>query len=173
MFDQVILVDSNDCELGVMDKIEAHRGDARLHRAISVFLFNEKNELLVQRRSAYKIVGAGQWANTCCGNVRPGETYQACAHRRLEEELGIKGVKLKQISKFEYQTRCNEEFSEHEMDTLFVGTYSGDVHPNPLEVTNVRWEPWKTFVSQVKKNDPRIAPWVPYLLPHVISTIGE
>jgi isopentenyl-diphosphate Delta-isomerase len=139
-FDQVVLVDSQDQELGVMDKVEAHRGEAKLHRASSVFLFNSSGELLIQQRADVKIVGAGQWANSCCGNVRPGETYEECAHRRLREELGIDGIELQEVHKFEYHIQCNAEFSEWEMDVAFVGAYDGQVRPNPAEVQNYEWK---------------------------------
>ena len=89
VLDQVTLVDEHDHQIGVMDKVEAHRGDGKRHRASSVFLFNKNGELLIQQRSKKKIVGALQWGNTCCGNVRPGESCEECALRRLREGLGI------------------------------------------------------------------------------------
>lgn len=159
--DQVILVDELDRELGVIDKIEAHRGEGKLHRAISVFLFNKERKLLIQQRSEKKIVGSGQWANTCCGNVRPGESYLDCAHRRLREELGIiigrdeSLTRLQEVTKFLYQTKCNDEFSEHEMDTVFVGRFDGEVYPNPDEVQATKWIKFKELLNQ----EP-LAPWV-------------
>ncbi len=158
--DQVILVDELDHELGVMDKIEAHRGTGKLHRAISVFLFNVEGELLIQQRSSKKIVGAGQWANTCCGNVRPGETYLECASRRLREELGIDGrgevpLALNVVTKFQYQVKCNEEFGEYELDTVFAGRYDGAIQPNPEEVNAIKWIDLQELLNQ----DP-LALWV-------------
>lgn len=154
--DQVILVDENDQQIGTMDKVDAHRGDGLRHRAISVFLFNSEGKLLIQERSQKKIVGAGQWANTCCGNVRPTESYQECALRRLREELGITDVQINPIHKFEYHTRCNAEFSEFEIDTVFFGEYDGEVTPNPDEVARVEWkEP--SFLPQELAEDKRTA----------------
>lgn len=159
MNDQVILVDELDHEIGVMDKLEAHRGVGKLHRASSVFLFDSEGKLLIQQRSSKKIVGAGQWANTCCGNVRPGESYLECAERRLREELGIgKGgvmPALNEVTKFVYQTKCNKVFSEHEMDTVFVGRYDGEVCPNPDEVSAVQWIDFEDLLQQIP-----LAPWV-------------
>lgn len=158
--DQVILVNSQDEILGQMDKVEAHRGEAKLHRAISVYLFrkmgeseNGKIELLMQQRSKKKIVGAGQWANTVCGNVRPNESYEECAYRRLKEELGITNVKLQPLYKFEYQVKCNEEFSEWEMDQVFVGWYDSKVQPNPDEVQNYEWVNWKELANSNQNSD--------------------
>lgn len=150
--DQVILVNEHDEPIGVMDKLEAHRGQAKLHRAISVFLLNEKGQLLIQRRSTKKIVGAGQWANTCCGNVRPGESYQECALRRLREELGITTAQIKPVHKFQYFAKCNDEFSEREIDQVFVGQYDGEVKPNPDEVQEWRWENLDQIRAELPKD---------------------
>ena len=170
--DQVILVDAMDQQTGVMDKVEAHRGDGQRHRAISVFLFNEDGELLIQQRSQKKIVGAGQWANTCCGNVRPGETYQECAMRRLREELGIDEVTLRSLTKFEYHTKCNEEFSEFEIDTVYFGEYIGELHLNADEVAKTAWVDTEKLLQEMaedKKNSTdlskqKYAPWF-----HILS----
>jgi isopentenyl-diphosphate Delta-isomerase len=162
--DQVILVDENDNQIGVMDKVEAHRNPAQLHRASSVLLRNSKGEWLIQQRSTHKIVGALQWANTCCGNLRPGENYEQCARRRLREELNIVGVELKEINKFTYQVECNDEFSEHEVDTVFVGQYEGLISPNPLEVKNTRWISTQELLSELDKDKPIYAPWTKLVL---------
>lgn len=137
--DQVILVNEHDQEIGVMDKVEAHLGEGKLHRAISVYLFNKEGKLLLQQRSPEKITAGLQWGNTCCGNVRPNETYEECAYRRLREELGITNVEIKPITKFQYHVKCDERFSEHEIDTIFMGFYDGDVTPNPHEVADIQW----------------------------------
>jgi len=162
--DQVILVDENDRQIGEMDKIEAHRSPARLHRASSVLLHNFNGEWLIQQRSSNKIVGANQWANTCCGNLRPGENYKQCAKRRLKEELGIIGVELKKLDKFVYQVECNDEFGEYEMDTVFVGQYDNLVTPNPLEVKSIRWISTPELLKELNKNKSAFAPWTKLVL---------
>lgn len=149
--DLVTLVNSKDEVIGNMDKMEAHRGEGQLHRASSVYLFRKQDnsvELLIQQRSEKKIVGAHQWANTICGNVRPTENYEECAYRRLREELGITKVTIKPIYKFEYHLQCNEEFSEWEMDQVFVGWYDREVSPNPDEVQDFRWVKWEELVNK-------------------------
>ena len=162
--DKVILVNEKDRQIGVMDKVEAHRGKGKLHRAISVYLFNKKNQLLIQQRSSKKIVGAHQWANTVCGNVRPGESYEDCASRRLKEELGIKykKLKLKPIYKFQYQVKCNEEFSENEIDQVFFGFYDGKTDLNPNEVQKVSWVDWQRLLNAELNLD--LAPWFTWML---------
>jgi isopentenyl-diphosphate delta-isomerase len=160
--DQVVLVDELDNQIGIMDKTEAHRGQAQLHRAISVYLFNKHGQLLIQQRSQKKIVGAGQWANTCCGNVRPGESYKECAERRLREELGIEGVALTPVLKFQYFAQCNHEFSEHEIDQVFVGNFDGEVHPHPVEVQATAWVELEEIVSSSSRYE--LAPWFVMML---------
>jgi isopentenyl-diphosphate delta-isomerase len=154
--DQVTLVDANDNQIGSQDKIEAHRGDGQLHRAISVFLFDNKGKLLIQQRSNKKIVGALMWANTACGNVRPGESYLDCAKRRLKEELGIEEVGLSEVGKFQYQVSFDNGFSENEIDTIFVGRFLGEARPNPEEVSAIDWINFEDLLRD-KKN---YAPWV-------------
>jgi isopentenyl-diphosphate delta-isomerase type 1 len=183
MHDLVTLVNLQDNVIGQMDKIEAHRGEGKLHRAISVFLFREhlgKTELLIQQRSSQKIVGAHQWANTCCGNVWPGESYEECAFRRLKAELGILEVELKAVFKFQYQVRCNAEFSENEIDQVFVGWYDEVIAANPEEVQNSEWIIWNSTASGAPELGVRDwAPWFeimmqkPDLTQAITDTIQE
>lgn len=194
MLDTVILVDETDHPIGVMDKYEAHRNGAHLHRAVSVYLFAEVDgqmQLLIQKRSAQKIVGAGMWANTICGNVRPGESYRECAYRRLREELGLKtevvdACDLQAVHKFSYFVKCNEEFSEREIDQVFVGVVEpkGDSEfqksftPNSDEVAEIDWISYSELVRIAKKEDwqpdndhflptateSQVAPWFVWML---------
>lgn len=175
--DQVTLVNSADEVLGFMDKIEAHRGEAQLHRAISVYLFRKNSttgvvELLVQQRSSKKIVGAYQWANTVCGNVWPNESYIACAYRRLDFELGITATEdtlsLQELVKFEYQVRCNEEFSEHELDQAFAGWYEGATAANPDEVQETEWVDWDSVQQEfaTRQFSRAWAPWFGIMMEH-------
>jgi isopentenyl-diphosphate Delta-isomerase len=167
MSEQLILVNSNDKITGYIDKLEAHLSGGKRHRAISVFLFNTKGELLLQQRSEIKIVGELQWANTCCGNVLKGETRLQCAYRRLKEELGISEVRIKSIGNFEYHIRCNQKYSEWEIDEVYVGKYDGIVSPNASEVKSFRWVDPKQFASDIRsdKNN-EYAPWVIEILNH-------
>ena len=162
--EQVILVDENDQQIGVMDKLKVHRHPAKLHRASSVLLHNSQDKWLIQQRSSNKIVSPNKWANTCCGNVRPNETYLECALRRLDEELGITQVDLKRVNKFIYQIDDNAEFGEHEIDTVFVGQYDGKINPNPNEVQNTRWLSKPELLRKITNYPDKYAPWTKLVL---------
>ena len=140
----VTIVSADDVQTGTMDKYLAHRHPVQRHRAISVWLQNSQGEVLMQQRSARKIVGAGWWANTVCGNVWDGETYLECAVRRLSAELGIVVAPEDLVSgkKFEYKAFCNEEYGEHEVDQIFcIQRASVTPLPNPEEVAEYAWVP--------------------------------
>lgn len=160
--DQVVLVNEQDEVIGRADKVEAHKQPAQLHRACSVFLFDQDGKLLVQKRSGQKIVGARRWANTACGNVRPGESYEECALRRLREELGIVGAALEKIGKFQYQVEFENGFVEKEIDTIFAQRLSRrpQLELNSAEVQAVDWVDFE----QLLKEGGGYAPWVSKIL---------
>ena len=162
--DLVTLVDEHDHQIGVMDKVEAHRGEGKRHRASSVCLFNKNGELLIQQRSKKKIVGALQWANTCCGNVWPGELYEECAQRRLQHELGITTTTVQPLYTFEYHVQCNDKFSEWEIDRVFVGKYDGEVKLNPDEVANFAWKLPGKVLEDIQKDQKEFVPWLKMIL---------
>lgn len=175
MSDQVTLVNELDQVIGFLDKVEAHRGQGQLHRAISVFLFRKKQgkiEILLQQRSLQKIVGGGQWANTVCGNVWPGESYEACAQRRLAYELGIQLSHLTHVAVFRYQVPCNELFSENEIDHVFAAWYEGTLTPNPAEVIDYQWVDWEEVLAGLSSVSMQLAPWATMLLADSIVSAG-
>ncbi|MBI5151538.1 MAG: isopentenyl-diphosphate Delta-isomerase [Candidatus Pacebacteria bacterium] len=172
--DQVQCVDEHNTPTNVMDKLEAHRGDGKRHRAVSVFLLNSTGELLIQKRSAKKIVGALQWANTCCGNVWPGETYEQCAQRRLRKELGITRAKIMPAYTFEYHLRCNDKYSEWEMDRIFVGRYRGKLTLDPEEVLDALYISQEKLEINMRNNPEDFSPWFHLILrdPRLREAIG-
>lgn len=133
----VILVDAHDRELGLMEKMEAHRTGA-LHRAFSVFLYNTKGELLLQQRAFDKYHSGGLWTNTCCSHPRFQESLQAAAQRRLKEEMGIETTVVPAFH-FIYQTPFENGLCEHELDHVFTGMFQGEPRINTAEVAAWRW----------------------------------
>lgn len=129
--EQVVLVNQHDEAVGTMGKLRAHQ-EGVLHRAFSVFLFDEQGRLLLQRRSAGKYHSAGLWTNTCCSHPRPTEGVHEAAVRRLREEMGIT-TELEQKFSFIYRAELGNGLLEHELDHVLFGTYSGAAMPDPNE----------------------------------------
>ncbi len=134
----VVLVDEQDNELGLAEKMEAHE-KALLHRAFSVFIFNDKGELLLQQRAKHKYHSAGLWTNTCCSHPRPNELVFDAANRRLKEEMGLT-VSLEKKFDFVYKTPFDNNLTEHEFDHVFVGYTNSNPVLNKEEAENFKWK---------------------------------
>lgn len=119
MEELVILVDEQDKQTGVMEKMQAHR-EAVLHRAFSVFIFNTRGELMLQQRALNKYHSPGLWSNTCCSHPRPGESTGDAAHRRLFEEMGF-DCHFEEVFSFVYKAPFTNELTEYEYDHVFIG----------------------------------------------------
>jgi isopentenyl-diphosphate Delta-isomerase len=135
--EQLILVDAEDRALGVGEKLRIHL-EGSLHRAFSVFIFDGRGRLLMQKRAAAKYHSAGLWSNTACGHPRPGEATGAAARRRLREEMGL-DCELRRAFEFLYRAELGGALVEHEYDHVFVGAHEGDPAPDPAEVEDWRW----------------------------------
>ncbi|MGB6977148.1 MAG: isopentenyl-diphosphate Delta-isomerase [Gammaproteobacteria bacterium] len=138
---QVILVDEQDREIGIAEKMLAHQ-QAKLHRAFSVFIFRhhqERYELLLQQRQTHKYHSGGLWTNTCCSHPAPGETVLAAAQHRLQQEMGIM-ADLQEVGCFHYTASVGNQLVENEMDHVLIGIVNhAEVRINPEEVANYRW----------------------------------
>ena len=135
--EQVILVNENDEQIGTMPKLEAHE-KAVLHRAFSVFVFNEKSELLLQQRAASKYHSPMLWTNTCCSHQRDGEKNIEAGKRRLLEEMGFI-TELKEVFSFIYKAPFDNGLTEHELDHVMVGSYDKSPEINQDEVEDFKW----------------------------------
>lgn len=135
--EQVILVDTNDNQIGLMAKMEAHE-KAVLHRAFSVFTFNDKGQLLLQQRAADKYHSPLLWTNTCCSHQRNGETNLEAGKRRLQEEMGFT-CNLKEVFSFIYKAPFDNGLTEHELDHVMIGYYNNNPVINKEEVENFKW----------------------------------
>lgn len=130
----VILVNEQDAAIGEMEKMEAHR-KGLMHRAFSVFIFNSKGEMLLQRRALHKYHSGGLWSNACCSHPYPGEYVENAALRRLNEELGFQ-TPVNKIFEFTYRAAFDNGLTEHEYDHVFTGEYNGKLNINPDEVSD-------------------------------------
>ena len=144
--EQVILVNENDEQIGLMPKMEAHE-KAVLHRAFSVFVFNEKNQLMLQQRAANKYHSPLLWTNTCCSHQRNGETNIEAGKRRLQEEMGFV-CELEEKTSFIYKAPFDNGLTEHELDHVMVGYYDEDPILNREEVENFKY----MTVEEVKQD---------------------
>ena len=141
MEEMVVLVDEHDNELGVMEKMEAHEKGV-LHRAFSVFVFNQNDELMLQRRAFHKYHSGGLWTNTCCSHPRPHEVVMAAGNRRLQEEMGMTAP-LEEAFTFVYRADLDNSLTEHELDHVLVGRTDTQPVINREEV-----ESWKYMSLQ-------------------------
>jgi|YelNatPaOPRAMG01_1025707.scaffolds.fasta_scaffold12729_2 isopentenyl-diphosphate delta-isomerase len=171
MSEDVIIVDENDNEVGVKEKMEAHK-EGRLHRAFSIFIFNSKGELLIQKRSRSKYHSGGLWSNTCCSHPKPGESIGDAAHRRLREEMGF-DCDLKEVFHFIYRANLNNELTEYELDHVFIGRYDGEVNPNPSEVEDWKWVNINDLKKDMEQNPNKYTVWFKIALDRVISLIPK
>ena len=157
---EVVLVNTRDEVVGAKEKVEAHLGDGVLHRAFSVFVFNEQGELLLQKRSATKLLWPGYWSNTCCSHPMEGELVVAAGERRLNEELGFT-CPLREVGKFRYTARYREIGTERELCSILTGTYSGEtIAVDDGEVEELRWVPLDALREDVKAYPRRYTPWL-------------
>ncbi|WP_339609062.1 isopentenyl-diphosphate Delta-isomerase [uncultured Planktosalinus sp.] len=144
--EMVVLVNENDEKIGLMPKQEAHE-KALLHRAFSVFVFNDKNELMLQQRAFDKYHSPGLWTNTCCSHQRDGESNIEAGKRRLQEEMGFV-TGLKETISFIYKAPFDNGLTEHEFDHILTGHFNGVPILNPEEVANWKW----MTISDIKKD---------------------
>lgn len=158
MQQKVILVDKNDQIIGSEEKMKAHQL-GKLHRAFSIFIFNSKGELLLQKRQKIKYHCGGLWSNTCCSHPRPGETLQQATHRRLKQEMGF-DCKLKQAFSFIYKAKFNNGLTENEYDHVFIGKFDGKPKPNKAEVDGWKWISINELKKDILKNSKKYTPWL-------------
>jgi isopentenyl-diphosphate Delta-isomerase len=135
--EKVILVDINDKPIGFMNKMEAHE-KAVLHRAFSVFILNNKNEVMLQQRASHKYHSPLLWTNTCCSHQREGETNIQAGKRRLFEEMGFE-VQLTELFHFIYKAPFDNGLTEHELDHVMIGRFENEPNINPEEVASWKW----------------------------------
>lgn len=155
----LILVDADDVQIGILDKVACHDGDGVLHRAISVFLFNPQGELLLQRRHADKRLWGGFWSNSCCSHPRSGEPTDIAAVRRVHEELGLEAP-LQFVFKFEYRAEFGDLGTEHELCAVFVGHTSDEPVVNTTEIAEWKWIAAAELGRCIDEQPDHYTPWL-------------
>lgn len=166
---QVILVDENDVPRGTMEKMEAHK-KGELHRAFSIFVFNSKGELLLQRRAMDKYHSGGLWTNTCCSHPQPEENLLESAHKRLHEEMGF-SCTLENFFHFIYKAEMDNELTEHELDHVFIGYYNENPKINSREVAEWKYMSINEIQKNIKLNPELYTAWFKIVFVKVLEYI--
>jgi isopentenyl-diphosphate delta-isomerase type 1 len=172
----VVLVDANDNEIGIEEKLLAHQ-QAKLHRAFSIFIvrYNSDHQLqiLLQQRQTNKYHSAGLWTNTCCSHPMPGESILRAGQRRLHEEMGI-STDLCEIASFQYKAAVGADLIEHEFDHVLVGTYAGEDIPfNRAEVADARWVDVRWLQEDLHLHPEKYTAWFAEALELVLAKISN
>ena len=157
--ESLILVDEQDNVIGYRSKAECHEGQGLLHRAFSVFLFNENGELLLQKRSAAKPLWPLFWSNSCCSHPRETETIEEAGRRRIHEELNL-SCDLHFLYKFQYQAAFEDLGSEHELCYVYFGCVNGDVTAHPDEIAEWRFISPAALSTEMAANGDQFTPWL-------------
>ena len=154
----VIIVDPNNKQLGVYDKIRAHQ-EGLLHRAFSIFIFNHKNETLLQKRALQKYHSGGLWGNTVCSHPKPDEDILKSIERRMIEEVGF-STNVSEVFSFIYKSEYENNMTEHEFDHVFVGSYDKNPNLNPSEASDYRWVNIDYLKSDLLKSPEKYTSWL-------------
>ncbi|MDF1700230.1 MAG: isopentenyl-diphosphate Delta-isomerase [Planctomycetota bacterium] len=168
----LICVDEENNVLEYRPKADVHAGDGILHRAFSIFLFNEAGEVLIQRRAAGKPLWPGFWANACCSHPRRGETEAEAAVRRLTEELGIEAVP-EYVYTFTYHARYEDIGSEHEVCSVFLARSDAPVIANESEVAELAWVTPAELDARLRDTPDEYSPWLKLEWARLRSEYGD
>jgi len=168
MKQKVILVNRDDKVIGEMEKIEAHQ-KALLHRAVSVFIFDTKGHMLLQKRAMCKYHSPGLWTNTACTHPQPNESYEKAATRRLSEEMGITNTALTKLFDFVYKEELDQGLTEHELDHVFIGISDAAPKVEPTEVSDYRYVAPKELLTHIQASPQAYTVWFKQIINQVIE----
>lgn len=157
MVEHVVLVDAQDRQVGTMEKMEAHEKGV-LHRAFSVFLFDNAGQLIIQQRAWTKYHSPGLWANTCCSHPRENEPIIEAGKRRLKEEMGM-DADLRPLFSFIYKADMGNGLIEHELDHVLVGYANTEPHINLQEVASYRSMRLADIQMDLQRRPERYTEW--------------
>lgn len=169
--EQLILVNEQDDEIGVSDKLSVHR-QGLLHRAFSVFIFNSEGKLLLQQRADTKYHSPGLWTNTCCSHPRPSELILQACKRRLKEEMGMLCDPEFSFS-FIYKYQFINGLIEHEFDHVFIGICNEQPVLNEQEVKNWKYVSLDELQSGILNHPENYTPWLKICLPLLKEQISK
>ena len=167
----IILVNEQDEPVGTMEKMEVHR-KALLHRAFSIFIFNNRGEMLLQQRSLKKYHSAGLWTNACCSHPKPGEDNLPAAETRLQEEMGF-SANLKKIFEFTYRSAFDNGLTEYEFDHVFAGVHDGLIVPDKDEVNDYCYKSLVAIKESLQTHPGKYTTWFAIAFPLIEKWMEE
>jgi len=166
---KLILVNKKNRTIGYANKDKCHQGKGLLHRAFTAFIFNNKGQVLIQKRSNIKKLWPLFWEASFSSHPRKGEKNLTAVKKRLKHELGP-ACQLKHVGRFYYQVPYKNIGSEHELCDVFVGSRCrGEIKPNPKEVVSYKWVGVGELKKDVVKNHKKYAPWLKPALKYASS----
>lgn len=154
---EVILVDRYDRPTGRMEKLEVHK-KGLLHRAVTVYVFNSRRELLLQQRANGKYHCGGLWSNTTCGHPFPQESTQHAAERRLREEMGMR-LTLHPVFELSYNLPMGNGLIEHEYGHVYFAFSDELPKPDPQEAEGWRYAALGDIQQEIQAHPERFTPW--------------
>ena len=166
----VILVNENDVPIGTMEKLEVHQ-KALLHRAFSIFIFNTKGEMLLQKRAENKYHSPGLWTNACCSHPTPNESTITSATKRLQEEMGFT-TSLEKVFDFIYKASFDNGLTEHELDYVFVGTYDNEIFPCREEVSDYCYMSTDAIKDSLLSHPQKYTEWFKIAFPKLLAYLA-
>lgn len=156
---KLILANKKDKKIELKNKKKTHSGRGILHRAFTIFVFNSKNQLLIQKRSKDKFLWPLIWEASCSSHPLPKENYISAAKKRLKKELGF-SCKLKLLGQFQYQANYKNIGAENEICAFLTGEYNGKIKPNKKEIAEYKWIKIKELKKDLIRNPKKYAPWL-------------
>jgi isopentenyl-diphosphate delta-isomerase len=169
--EQIVLVNANDEQIGLEKKLKAHENGGKLHRAFSIFIFDDTGKMLLQRRSKKKYHFSGLWTNACCSHPKSGEKLQDAAHARLRQEFGF-DAKLTEIFSFTYRAPDpNSELTEYEFDHVFYGKFNDEPRPDPNEIEDWKWVELTELLADLESSPCEYTPWFKIAVHKVIEKL--
>jgi isopentenyl-diphosphate Delta-isomerase len=172
--EEVVLLDDDLRPCGVLPKSEVHHANTPLHLAFSVYVFDRAGRLLVTRRAVEKQTFPGVWTNTCCGHPAPGEELAGAVRRRLDTELGLTVTELTPVlPEFRYEAVAADGVRENEFCPVFIARTADDPVPDPAEVAEWRWVPWREFCRVAETAPWAVSPWSAEQAPQLRAALGD
>jgi isopentenyl-diphosphate delta-isomerase len=163
---EVVLVNELDQEIGKMEKMQAHV-EGKLHRAFSVFVLDDENKMLLQKRAAEKYHSANLWTNACCSHPMPNENIMDAANRRVKEELGMEITDLKKLFSFQYKAALENNLTEHELDYVLWAKATSNVNFNREEVSDFVYLSKDEIKKQLAEKPEQFTVWFKLIFPKI------